>query len=79
MLAAEDDLGTHYEDWNNGAFDDTTTGAASHGERDLGGHVPTNANVLTLRFEPGPGFVPAVDGRRTLVVDLALGRVIEGE
>ena len=83
-IPARDATDRYFEDAGDGrslaiAFDDRSAGNASHGERDLGGHVPKDAKRLALRFEPGLDFVPPGDWQRILVVDLEPGLVIEAE
>jgi hypothetical protein len=51
-LAATDDAGTEYNDYNGGAFDSRSGQAAAHGTRDIGGQIPPAASSLTLRLRP---------------------------
>jgi hypothetical protein len=68
-LSASDDVGTEYADNNSGTFN-TRGGAASHGTRDLGGQIPPEARMLTLRFEPSDGWTPEKHWCRELVINL---------
>ncbi len=70
MMYASDDVGTEYADYNGGAFDPDSGGAASHGTRDIGGQIPPEASRLTLRFEPPEDWVPPEPWRREVVIDL---------
>jgi hypothetical protein len=69
LLAASDDAGTAYTDYNGGAFG-SGGGAATHGTRDLGGQIPPSARRLTIEFEPAEGWTPPEPWRRRIVVDL---------
>jgi hypothetical protein len=74
MLRATDDIGTHYDDNNGGAFDDRG-GDTSRGTRDIGGSIPDAARRLTLQFEPAQGWTPPEPWVRELSIDLATGNV----
>ena len=70
-LRVSDDLGTVYRDDNGGARGPSTGGLATHGSRDLGGHIPETAKRLEIGFEPPAGWVPPEPWRRQLVIDLS--------
>jgi hypothetical protein len=75
MMYATDDVGTEYADYNGGAFDPAGGGPASHGTRDIGGQIPPQASVLTLRFEPAEDWVPPEPWQREIVIDLGERRL----
>ncbi|TDD08406.1 hypothetical protein [Nonomuraea diastatica] len=74
ILSTEDDLGTSYNDHNNGAFDPDGE-AAAHGTRHLGGPVPGSARLLRLNFTPAGGWTPPQSWCRRLDISLPDGRV----
>ncbi|MEO3792746.1 hypothetical protein ABGB14_21240 [Nonomuraea sp. B10E15] len=76
MLSTEDDLGTPYNDYNNGAFDPDGE-AAAHGTRHLGGPVPSTACLLHLNFTPAEGWTPPRSWCRQLDSSLPDGHVTE--
>ncbi len=77
MLYASDDLGTEYHDHNGGAMAPAAGGPATHGTRDIGGHIPKDASRLVLRLEPASGWGPTEPWRRRLVIGLLEKRVME--
>jgi hypothetical protein len=77
MVYASDDVGTAYNDYNTGAYDGSSTGPSSHGNRDIGGQVPPEATRLTLTFKPAFDWKPPEPWRRELVIDLVNRRLVE--
>jgi hypothetical protein len=69
-LSASDDVGTGYDNRDSGAFDGRAGLAAAHGTRDLGGQIPPEANLLTLRFEPSGGWTPPEPWCQSLIINL---------
>jgi hypothetical protein len=76
MQSASDDIGTEYSD-NNGAFDSTSGGAATHCSRDIGGQIQPDARRLTIQFEPVEGWTPPGPWRCQIVVDLQDKRLVD--
>jgi hypothetical protein len=76
MLDVTDDAGTEYSNSNGGAFDGRSRGAASHGTRDLGGQIPSQARWLTIRFRPAQGWIPPEPWRHTIAIDLRERRLL---
>jgi hypothetical protein len=76
MVYASDDVGTAYNDYNTGAYDGSSTGPSSHGNRDIGGQVPPEATRLTLTFKPAFDWKPPEPWRRELVIDLVNRRLV---
>lgn len=52
-----DDVGTSYNDREEGAYDGHSEGTATHGKRDIG-NIPTEARVLTIVVGPSYQWVP---------------------
>jgi hypothetical protein len=77
MLTTSDDVGTEYQDHNNGTLARHEGGAATHGIRDLGGPIPDSATQLRISFEPASGWTPLTPTRPELVVDLVAKRVAD--
>ena len=77
MLATSDDVGTEYQDHNNGTLARHEGGAATHGTRDLGGRIPDSATRLRISFEPASSWTPFNPTRQELVVDLVAKRVAD--
>lgn len=76
MMSASDDVGAEYSD-NNGAFDNTGGGAATHGSRDIGGQIPPDARRPTIQFEPVEGWTPPEPRHRQIVVDQQDKRLVD--
>ena len=77
MLTTSDDVGTEYQDHNNGTLAPHEGGTATHGTRDLGGPIPDSATRLKISFEPSSGWAPARPIRQELVIDLVALRLLE--
>ena len=77
MLAVSDDVGTTYQDSNNGARGPSTGGPATYATRDLGGHVPDSATQLLMRFTPANRWDPPEPWVRDLTIDLRLRAIIK--
>jgi hypothetical protein len=75
MLQVSDDVGTYYQDSNNGAIARSDGGPATHGTRDLGAPVPKSATRLSISFRPAVPWVPGEPYVRELEIDLRLRTV----
>jgi hypothetical protein len=65
-----DDVGTSYNDREEGAYDGHSGGAATHGMRDIG-DIPVEARVLTIVIGPARDWAPPEPWIRSYEVDLA--------
>jgi hypothetical protein len=77
MLTTSYDVGTEYQDHNNGTLARHEGGAATHGTRDLGGRIPDSATRLRITFEPPSGWAPTNPIRQELAVDLVALRLLD--
>jgi hypothetical protein len=77
VLEVSDDVGTDYQDHNNGCLGRSEGGPATHGTRDLGGRIPESATRLTLSFTPPWSWTPIEPIRQKLLIDLATKRVVD--
>jgi hypothetical protein len=77
MLTTSDDVGTEYQDHNNGTVARHEGGAATHGTRDLGGRIPDSATRLRISFRPASGWAPTHPIHQEIVVDLVTRRLLD--
>jgi hypothetical protein len=77
MLTTSDDVGTEYQDHNNGTLARHEGGVATHGTRDLGGRIPDSATRLSFTFEPPSGWTPTNPIRQGLAIDLVTLRLLD--
>jgi hypothetical protein len=77
ILAVSDDVGTEYQDHNNGCLARFEGGAATRGTRDLGGTIPESASRLTISFAPPSSWTPTQPIRQELVIDLQAKQVVD--
>jgi hypothetical protein len=77
MLTTSDDVGTEYQDHNNGTLAPHEGGTPTHGTRDLGGPIPDSATRPRIYFEPPSGWAPTSPIHQELVIDLVTRRLLD--